>query len=262
MALLKKRKDPKSRGRGAVKKQSQSRRFQFPKINLKPLFFGAISLMLISGAAVLFDVLKDRPINRVLVEGSFEFVERPEIIRQVQPFLERGFFFLDIEDLRAELESLPWVHRVAVERQWPDEMNIHVTEQTVFARWGNDGYLNQQGELFLDKNRNELSQLPLLSGPDGSEHQVAKQYSYLSARFLEKNLKLEKLSLSSSGLWTATLGEKVVVAFGVEDISEKMDRLLVALDVSIGSRLAQIKRIDMRYSNGLAVQWDQAKAQL
>lgn len=259
MALLKK---AKSRGRGAVKKQSEKKQFRLPKINFKPLLLSVVCLALVAGLVRFYDVLADRPINRVMVEGNFEFVERDEITSKVQPLLADGFIFLDIDELRNELEVLPWVYQVAIERQWPDRLKINVVEQTVFARWSDKGYLNQDGELFLDRKRGELMQLPSLSGPDGSESLVVQQFSYLQARFSEKDMTLNRLSLSGSGLWTATLNDGLVIAFGDGDVSKKMDRLLTAFDASIGDRLAQVKSIDMRYSNGLAVRWDQAKAEL
>ena len=60
--------------------------------------------------------------------------------------------------------------------------SLHVTviEQAAAARWGDAGLLNNRGELFIAPRAHVPSELPRLSGPEGSESQVAQRY--LSAR--------------------------------------------------------------------------------
>ena len=43
--------------------------------------------------------------------------------------------------------------------------------------------------------------------------------------------------------------------FGRDRVMEKLQRFLAMYDLSLNKYLADIKRIDLRYQNGLAVEW-------
>ena len=49
-------------------------------------------------------------------------------------------------------------------------------EQTAAARWGESGLLNTRGELFVRAAAHVPAELPRLSGPEGTESQVAQRY--------------------------------------------------------------------------------------
>jgi cell division protein FtsQ len=64
----------------------------------------------------------------------------------VAPFRGAGFLSVDLDNLRAALESIPWVDRARVERSWPNGVRVFITEHVAVARWGEDGLMNTRGE--------------------------------------------------------------------------------------------------------------------
>lgn len=69
--------------------------------------------------------------------------------------LQGGFFSLKVKKLEQGMMAVPWVAEIALRRDWPDTLAIIVTEQHPVARWGYDGVINDQGEVFFSFCRND-----------------------------------------------------------------------------------------------------------
>ena len=215
----------------------------------------AAAFALYTGAGVLLA----KPVTRVAVTGEFRYVDRQEIAQQVQPFLAKGFVQLNLEIIRNDLKANPWVYDVNIARVWPDEISINVVEQIPIARWDDVGYLNHRGELFRPKKMIQMNELPLLSGPQGSTEQVMMQFQQFNEGLQQQGLKLQSLSLDQSGNWIAILNNRVSIVLGSTQIMEKMRRFVKTYKAVLKEQFELIERIDMRYSNGLAVAWKNAK---
>lgn len=50
-----------------------------------------------------------------------------------RPYVGRNLFRLDIEELRRDLSSLPWVSEVAIEKELPGKLTIHIKERVPVA---------------------------------------------------------------------------------------------------------------------------------
>ena len=62
-------------------------------------------------------------------------------------------------------------------RHWPDALEVTLEEHKPLARWGDAALLNSYGEVFQAAT---AQLLPLLSGPAGSEKEVAQRYADFS----------------------------------------------------------------------------------
>ena len=62
---------------------------------------------------------------------------------------------------------------------------VKIVEQVAAARWGDDGLLNTRGELFARDARHVPPELPRLSGPEGTEAEVAQRYLAMQGRLAE-----------------------------------------------------------------------------
>ena len=116
---------------------------------LKPIVAGGLQSVLgITGMLIGIGIMLwglalafDRPIGKVEVGGRFQRVAPVQIEEVVAPFRGAGFLSVDLDALRAALESIPWVDRARVERSWPNGVRVFITEHVAVARWGEDGLL-------------------------------------------------------------------------------------------------------------------------
>ena len=204
------------------------------------------------GLALAFD----RPIGQVEVGGQFQRVAPVQIEEVVAPFRGAGFLSIDLDALRAALESIPWVDRARVERRWPNGVRVFITEHVAVARWGESGLMNTRGELFLRQSRHIPPELPQLIGPAGAEAQVAQLYLKTYPRLLAVGMRLSQVELDARGAWQLTLGNGARVRLGRQDVEARLERFIAIASPVVAGRGTDVNYVDLRYSNGFSIGWN------
>ena len=215
----------------------------------------AALLLLILGALAALTWSLDRPIRVISMDGSFQRVSPGQIEKAVAPFTQSGFMSADLDRIEHAVETVPWVEHARVQRRWPNSLHVTVVEETAVARWGESGLLNTRGQLFVRDATHVPAELPRLSGPDGTESQVAQRYLSAQGRMLEVGLRIAALRLDERGAWDMDLDSGVTVRLGRRDVDERLDRFIRTTSQVISHRLNDILYVDMRYSNGFAIGW-------
>jgi cell division protein FtsQ len=219
----------------------------------------ALVVALVGSLSVLAWAL-DRPVRLISIDGSFQRVSPGQIEKAVAPFANQGFMSADLGDIQRAVESMPWVDHARIARRWPNGLRVTVTEQTAAARWGESGLLNTRGELFVRTAAHVPPELPHLSGPEGTESQVAQRYLATQGRMLEAGMRIAALRLDERGAWELDLDCGVTVRLGRRDVDERTERFIHTASQVIAHRLTEISYVDMRYSNGFAIGWRSAGA--
>jgi cell division protein FtsQ len=215
----------------------------------------AALLVLLAGGLGALTWALDRPVRVISMDGSFQRVSPGQIEKAVAPFSQAGFMSADLDGIQRAVEALPWVERARIQRHWPNGLHVTVTEQAAAARWGESGLLNTRGELFVRSATHVPTELPHLSGPDGTESQVAQRYLSVQGRMLEAGMRIAALRLDERGAWEMDLDSGVTVRLGRREVDERIDRFIHTASQVIAHRLNEINYIDMRYSNGFAIGW-------
>ncbi|MFL6672164.1 MAG: cell division protein FtsQ/DivIB [Massilia sp.] len=175
--------------------------------------------------------------------------------------IKGNFFTTNLEQVRTTFESVPWVRRATVRREWPNQLIVSVEEHEALGTWGEDGrLLSVKGDVFTANlaEADEDHELPAFDGPAGSEKEVLGRFADLRGWFAPVSLVPESLSLSSRYAWTVKLDNGMSVALGREQdrntLKARVQRL-VGVYPQLVARLQEgrIDTIDMRYPNGLAL---------
>jgi cell division protein FtsQ len=257
-----------SRKRNRRKAEETKRKWSLDalKVRLQGTFRPLLMLAAFGGgAALLFSGLLwsfDRPIGKVEVDGKFQRVAPVQIEAAIADFRGQGFLSVDLDAMRAALETLPWVDRARAERRWPNTVRIHITEHVPAARWGIAGLMNTRGELFLTNAERIPPELPQLNGPLGTEQQVATLYLETYPRLLEVGMRLARVELDPRGAWSLTLDNGIEVRLGRQDVNARLERFIRDASSIVAARGAEVGYVDLRYSNGFAVGWNSAPARV
>jgi cell division protein FtsQ len=229
-------------------------------VNWRALGITAGVVASLAVAALLLMLALDRPVRRVLLEGTFQRVSPPEIESAVVEVVHGGLASVDLDRVRESIQRIEWVDRAVVQRRWPDAIRVVVTEQVAAARWNEAGLLNARGELFIRNARYVPPELPLLQGPDGTEGSVARVYLESQGRLLEAGLRLTGVQLDDRGAWELELANGVAVKLGRQSVEERLERFIRLASPLVAKRLAEISYVDMRYTNGFSVGWNARSA--
>jgi cell division protein FtsQ len=214
-----------------------------------------LALTVLAGYGVVqaYHKVNAQKIETVQIEGTLNYVSEMDITDAVNRFVSASLVAIDLDLLKAELETQPWISQVSVRREWPDRLVIHVEEEQPIARWNDYQLLNQQGQIFAPESALDQLQLPRLTGPEQSEQQVMLQYLQFNQLLYPLGVRIRDLALNERGAWTMTLTNGAEVRLGRDLVLERLRRLVVFLESEHGEQIANIGSIDLRYRNGIAV---------
>jgi len=198
----------------------------------------------------------DQPIRTVEVTGRFQHVAPADIERAVaRQALGQGLLTVDLAAVSRAIHTLPWVDAVSVERDWPHGLSVLVVEQIAAARWGTDGLVNANGELFATGIDHFPAGLARLSGPEGSEAEVTQRYLGMQRRLAAAGLAISALRLDARGAWQLDLANGITVRLGRSQVDERFEKFMSAALGIVERRAPDISYVDMRYTNGFAIGW-------
>lgn len=229
-----------------------------------------VAMMLIAGVALASVAsgvwwLAHRPmfdLRRVEIDAApghaLRHSSSSELRRGVFRGVRGNFFTVDLEGLRATMESVPWVRHAAVRRVWPNRLRIEIEEHRPLAVWDDVRLVNTFGEIYGANivQAEEDGELPRFSGPAGSEPMVVSRFEELRRWLADLGRVPVALSLSPRYAWTARLDDQTTLLLGREhDVSvETRVKRWAAVFPSVQERLdrkAQV--IDLRYPSGFAI---------
>ena len=197
----------------------------------------------------------NRPLRAVSIDGRFQHVSAAEIETAAAPYLSAGFMSVNIDAIRRAVQAIPWVDRVRVQRRWPMGLEVTVVEQTAAARWNGTGLINPRGELFLRAANDPPAALPRLSGPEGSEGDVAARYFAAVPLAAAAGLRIAALALDARGAWEIDFTDGLSVRLGRHHVAQRIRRFVDTAARIVIPRLGDVEYVDMRYANGFAVGW-------
>ena len=233
---------------------------------LQQFMLRVLWLLLFIGLAALIysqmtrdDVL---PIQEIKVTGEFDQL----LSQDIQPIISDGvngnFFTVNVSDIYQQLIALPWIEKVWIHRIWPDTIKVNFQEQKPFAILKGKGLLNQNGEVFTQDVSSFDNTLP--------KFVVAKNYIAESIKQFEKNSKiLEENDLEARVFYyDERKSQKIKLSNGIElilgrvDVEQRLKKFVKAYRMQLQNETQNILKIDLRYTNGLAIAWRQASAKL
>ena len=229
--------------------------FAFPEINWSRLGNGVLLVLIGMTAWVGTTWMLERPVNSVRIDGHFERVSAMQVEAAMMPYLDSGFLAADLNMLQKSITALPWVQDASVRRSWPSTLSVRITEEQAAACWGKDGLLNVYGELFVEHAKHIPAELPRLSGPAGSELQVAKRFFELDSQLKQRGLNAVALAVDERGAWKLELSNGIDVRFGAVALEARTIRFFEAFDQVLAPVASKVGYVDMRYTNGFSIGW-------
>jgi cell division protein FtsQ len=202
-------------------------------------------------------------LRAIRVQGEVTHNSAATLRANVAPRLAGNFFTIDLAAARSVFETVPWVRKAAVRREFPDRLQVLLEEHRAVAYWGSESeprLLNSFGEVF-EANAGEIDaeNLPRLGGPDAQSAEALAMFRSLQPMFANLDLGLEELYLSGRGSWRAELDTSATVELGagsVDEVSSRARRFLQTLNQvasRYGRRADALESADLRHSDGYAL---------
>ena len=225
----------------------------------------ATGLVLACVAAALWWVLRNPAfaIRQIVVTGDTAHHSAASLRATVgPPRLSGNFFTLDLSATQAAFQSVPWVRRAVVQREFPGRLNVTLQEHVAVAHWGDDdGHLiNGFGEVFeATADEPGERELPVLRGPEGQSASVLAMHELLNPLLEPLDAHLAELTLQGRGNWRAELDSGAVIELGQGTPAELAARLRqfvgTVKEVAVRHQrpVAAVEAADLRHVGGYAL---------
>lgn len=197
----------------------------------------------------------DVPVKSVAITGDFHNIDRKKIAAEIEPFTRLSYLSVDLQAIKKTLENEPWIKIASVKRQWPDQITVWIIEQQPQAQWRDDSFINAEGEVFTPAETHHIEGLPYLFGPKGSVTEVLADWYWVNDILSAENLLAQEWKVDEKGARSARLNNGIELVLGAGQMESKLLRFVTIYQQQLAAKSNEIKRIDMRYTNGLAVKW-------
>ena len=183
--------------------------------------------------------------------------------RYLQDYLaeqtQGSYFTTDLTQIRDRALTLSWVDRIVVKRTWPNMLDIEVLPRHAIARWGTGRFLSDDGVVFQPVTHHANTPLPLLHGPVSQSHMMMLKYRDINQMFAPMEMRLKELYLTERMTWFMQFDNGLRIIVDQDQTMSKLQRLSKLAHTDLQPVWSKIAAIDLRYRNGLAIQWKQAK---
>lgn len=195
------------------------------------------------------------PIEKVRLFGDFAHIQPGPLQQKLKQHLVGNFFHLDVDQIAEFMRQQPWVHQVAVRKQWPGTLVVVVTEHSPVAIWNKEYLLNPKGEVFRAPLEQIRVSLPQLAGPKGTEQDALNMYGKVQALLALHQFDATGLTVTERFAWDVQLSNGIALKLGREDTLKRVQRFIDLYPVVSQHKPEAIVQVDLRYDTGLAVQY-------
>lgn len=199
------------------------------------------------------------PVTHIVVQGAVPEASAEWVRRELTPMIGKDIWQVDINAVQARLLKNTWLTAANVRRVWPDTLAVEIAIHHPIARWQGDHLLDADGSVFQPNGMSlslvDTQSLPNLSGPDGQQWAVWERYLSIKPALAAEGLNIMGLIENSRGSFEVILQGGTKIRLGTEQIESRLQRLLDVYQKILADKLDQIAVIDLRYTNGFAVQW-------
>lgn len=207
-----------------------------------------------------------QPLSEVQVIGGNVLVPDTWVQAQLKPWIGQDIWRINLSQLQQQLEKNTWLTQVFIQRVWPNQLIVRIAVHQPIARWQGTEFLDADGSVFTPTAMahlpDSLDALPNISGPDGRQWAVWDRYLSLKPALAGVGLSMTGLLENSRGSLDVLLTDGVRIHLGSQDIESRLQRLLDVYNRTLAGKMDQVAAIDLRYTNGFAVQWRPGAAAL
>lgn len=215
-----------------------------------------IALMVLAvGVYGLYTVMTDAHVAELNVVGTRSDAENSQVMKHVTAAVTANYFTADLEQIRDQALELSWVDRVVVSRAWPNSIRVRVMPRHPIARWGTGRLLSDSGDIFAQVIPQNNQKLPLLHGPTSQSKMMMRRYNEINQLFLPVNARLKELYLTERMTWFMQFDSGLRIIVDQDQTMGKLQRLSHLAQSDLKPVWSKISSIDLRYRNGLAIQW-------
>jgi len=247
-----------------IKRNSTQKKTKLPDFNARSLIQIKPLLVLLCVGMLYFayanwqswlEKLDDKPISAFALLGTPTYTTNVDVRDMILKMGElKGFFGQNVDVVREQIQSMPWIKGAVVRKIWPDRLSILVAEYHPIAYWNEDQFLSSDGAVFkLPVEKLKETNMPRLFGPDYKSAEVLEAWHKIFNELKSKNLTLKSVAIDERGSWEITLDNDILLKLGRGEWKTKIDHFVTIYPQIEIPENKRIDYVDLRYKVGGSV---------
>jgi cell division protein FtsQ len=236
---------------------------------LRPLSILGLLASLMVSVALWLSSPHALPIKKIRMSGYIN-TSPEQLLATLNSLIKGGLFNLDLAVIQSTLNQLPWITAVQVHRQWPNQLNIQIQERQALASWQSLGtvspskhptFIDSDGQLFtisataLSNQTNKIKEkLPIFIGLDSYRYRMVQYHAQASAYMQAVGLSIKTFSCNAREACHLVLGNGIKLLLGRNSNPVQLQRFVASYPRISNTQTSPIVYVDLRYTNGMAVQ--------
>lgn len=251
--MAKKAKQP-QRGATPLPTPKEKRELRLPEVTLPRIPWGTLAAVLMVAAlsAGAVKAYQSWPVTDLEISGRMQVWNVTALEKELSWVKQKNFFSLDINQVREELQALPLLSRVIVQKRWPGKVIVQLTEDLPVAVWNEQQLLSAGGVISEIPMGLDTSALIHMRGPELKVTEAAHYFRRIQQLLNPLHVSVVTIQLSSVQSVHVELSNGWQVAFGRQYFEERALRLKKLIEVFPAEKISSI---DLRYGKGVAIRW-------
>jgi cell division protein FtsQ len=200
------------------------------------------------------------PLQNVKIITSGQYIPQDKIQAIIKNNTKGGFFSLDTKQLKDSLLNNPWIQDVSIRRIWPSSLAVKITEQQPLMRWGQNGILSVNGDVFFPDIKSIPQKLPEIDAPMSAKDNIMPLYMRFNELLKPLSLHIEKLVVTDRLAWTVVLSNGISVNLCRGDTANRFTTFVESYPQLILGKAQDVVSVNLCYPNGLAIRWKSGKS--
>ena len=196
-------------------------------------------------------------VQHVVVRGEYSKVPLGAVRQALTPALGVSLWVLPMDQLAKRVQWLsPWIDSVSVRRLPPHDLVVDIHQRRAVAYLNQNALIDEHMQVFTPKKM-ATDEMVRLYGPE-DQVQALWDFASYSANIVQSlGWVIDSVRLGRFGFSIHTR-QGIEIVVGKERAHERLERLVKAYPSIKASEHVLNKipaNIDLRYANGLAIQW-------
>lgn len=187
------------------------------------------------------------------IKTDYSLNLKNELLASIKKQLNKKYFNIDLQKIRTQLLTHPWVATVKVKRQLLDDIYFNITTHKIALRLNNDAYISDKGVLFVPTKKVTNSNPLALSTIINDKNSKKILTAFLQYRSILKPTKLSIKVIKQTPVTQLILQNNITLNLGYQQQIKRLQKFVKLYPSLKKQKKLNFQTLDFRYKNGFVL---------
>lgn len=222
------------------------------------LIYWVLVLLLFLSVFVGLKTFKSVPPAKIHIDATgLSAMQYQSLTQTVDNAKVGSFYSADLQNIRDDILTLPWVDEVRVVREWQRGIVIHALARQPVARFGSEKLVDATGYVYppVDENVLKDAGLTQLQGEVEKAEVIMQMMQQVNVWFEPLDMSVDDIILTPRMTWLIRFDNGMRMIVDGEGTAQKLVNVSQLLQKQLAKKTANIQVMDLRYKNGFVISW-------